>query len=238
MKTKLRKIPYRLLREGRTGMPALYGIGVAVSLFLTTGTLFSSSRSVEISWALKQLRSTTRGGERVLQVGDVLLKRALPEYEVEVVDIEADEDPVPGLKVHKTDIREISLPVDYFDAAVSVSTLEHIGIWGPKFADGDRLAVDKIHQALKPGGWLIFTIPFGKPTILDAINTRIYDKERLDFMIGDAFEIVEESFVVWDRFRWRTMNYQTAEKVDLLKTEPIMVPGLALAKLRKGEMTQ
>lgn len=62
------------------------------------------------------------------------------------------------------DVREVDLPPNHFDLAVSISVIEHIGLGYYKDfdeADGDTSAMMAIHRALKVGGKCIITVPIG-----------------------------------------------------------------------------
>lgn len=223
---------YRRLREGRRGSIGLYGVAGISFWLLSERRLYCGTRVVEVPWALKELKNLP-AGTRILQVGDVILKAALAKHEVELIDLKAEEMPGSGLKVQKLDIREASLPADYFDIAVSLSTLEHIGYAGPTFADGDRLAAEIVYRALKPRGLFLFSVPFGKTAEPDMLGWRVYDRKHLDLALGGLFEMVEGHFLVWDGFRWTKRPPQEVEQAGFLKANPSMNRGIALVKARK-----
>jgi len=206
---------------------------MAASLYwlARVGTPYVGTRIVEIPWVLRQLHMLAHDREKVLQLGNVILKEALNSYRVEVVDLGADETSGPELKVHKADIREVHLPQNDFDVAISISTLEHIGVMEPKFPDGDKLATDIISQALKPRGLFLLSVPFGQPAVLDEF--RVYDKARLDFITHDKFSIEEEKFFVWNKIKWQQVSSKAAGRVGFLNNNPSMNLGLALVRVRK-----
>jgi SAM-dependent methyltransferase len=228
--SKVRTPVYRQLREGKIGGLILHSVAAFLYWTIYKRTPYIGTRIVEIPWVLNQLRSCT-GVRKILQVGDVLLKKALKRYEVTVVDLDAEESSGPGLKVYKDDIRNVPLPPCYFDAAISISTLEHIGLQGPRFPDGDKLAVKIISRALKPGGWFFLTVPFGRSMVLNTY--RIYDKDRLDFILRDQFIVSKRLFFVWDKYRWRRTLSEEAEKVGLIKNDPSRNLGVALVMARR-----
>lgn len=158
------RITYDRLRRGAIGSRLVYRFLVSFYRMATKGTPYLGTTFVEIPWVLRQLREYTHGGEKVLQVGDVLLKKALDKYEeVVLVDMNAEEYTCPRLKIHQSDIRDDSLPKAYFDIAIAISTIEHIGNQGLRFPDGDILATELISEALKVNGLFFLTLPFSNP---------------------------------------------------------------------------
>lgn len=72
-------------------------------------------------------------------------------------------------------------PHETFDWVVAISTIEHIGLGhyaqDPLDSEGDVHALANIWRWLKPGGWLLFDVPFD-PTGSRKIGTecRVYDQ--------------------------------------------------------------
>ena len=70
-------------------------------------------------------------------------------------------------------------PPESFDWIVSISAIEHVGLghYGdPKDEDGDTKAIANAFYWLKPGGWLVFDVPFN-PEQYQVVDTshREYD---------------------------------------------------------------
>lgn len=71
-------------------------------------------------------------------------------------------------------------PPDTFDWVVAISTIEHIGLGhyqqDPLDSEGDTHALANIWRWLKPGGWLLFDVPYD-PTGSRKMGTecRVYD---------------------------------------------------------------
>lgn len=77
---------------------------------------------------------------------------------------------------------------ELFDAILSVSTIEHVGLsaYGdPECSEGDKIAVEKLWRSLRKTGEMIITVPAGKPCVHRGM--RIYDEER----IRDVFPEVD-----------------------------------------------
>jgi len=90
LRSIVEKLLYKWLRQGRRGSYILYGVAAYAYCLISTGIPYAGTRIAEIPWVLKELRSLTHGGERILQVGDVILKNALNKYEVELIDLSAE----------------------------------------------------------------------------------------------------------------------------------------------------
>ena len=227
---ELRKPLYRWLREGERGSQVGYYFAAICFWLLSARCPYVGTRIIEIPWVLTRIRELDNS-LKILQVGDVVLKKALDKHEEVLVDLDAEETPKSGLKVHKADIRSVSLPRCYFDVAVSISTIEHIGLQELEFTDGDKVAVDIIARALKPEGLFLFTVPFGKPIARQTF--RVYDHARLKFILGDKFELLKSRFLVWSKLKWRDMSPEEAEKVSFLKNNTSMNLGICLIEARK-----
>ncbi|MCL4509976.1 MAG: DUF268 domain-containing protein [Bacteroidetes bacterium] len=86
----------------------------------------------------------------------------------------------PNFKFVQADILSWEPPREQYDSVISLSTIEHVGLGGyedPIATDGDKIAISKLFDALKTGGKLIVTVPFGKPMIQR--NMRIYNRDLL-----------------------------------------------------------
>ncbi len=139
--------------------------------------------------------------ERVVEYPFVL--RALPDPPLRVLDLGAYEDLLAmhlaslGYEVVARDLRGYpfeheNLAVDRrdvfdgvepasFDAVVSVSTIEHVGLAsanGVVDDEGDRRCVEILLRAVRPGGVLVATVLFGRAQTLPGF--RVYDPVRLD----------------------------------------------------------
>jgi hypothetical protein len=86
---------------------------------------------------------------------------------------------IPGLTVTTPD--EFAASPRRFDAALSVSSIEHDGLgrYGdPLDPDGDLRAMAELKRMLKPGGALFLSVPVG-PDVLVWNAHRIYGRKRL-----------------------------------------------------------
>jgi SAM-dependent methyltransferase len=142
-------------------LPPGYGIGF-------------DERVVEYPW-LQPLLSQGR----VLDAGSSLnhphvLDRFLPRVaELHIVTLAPEPFSLveQGLSYVYADLRDLPFPDEHFDAIVSLSTLEHVGmdtspygVHAPRAEDpaGElRRAVKELARVLAPGGALLVTVPYG-----------------------------------------------------------------------------
>lgn len=67
-----------------------------------------------------------------------------------------------------------------FDAVISISTIEHLGLGGygdTRREDGDRVGVERLWSLVRPGGRLLATVPAGAAAVHSGY--RVYDRQRL-----------------------------------------------------------
>ncbi len=162
-------------------------------------------------------------GGRVLDAGsalnhEVILDRVLPVVsELTIVTLEPEERSWPerGVRYLYEDLRRLDIADDSFDMAVSVSTLEHVGLDNSRFYDSDaprgdpdedaQRAMLELRRVVKPGGVLLITVPFGKSWQSDWVRT--LDGAQLDALIASVEPVVvDESIFRRYRAGWRRVN--------------------------------
>jgi len=82
-----------------------------------------------------------------------------------------------------------------FDAAISISVVEHIGLgWYKDEVNeaGDTLAMSKVCQALKPGGIALITVPIGG-SWHQTQHWRRYTPETISRLTG-GFKVLEQQY--------------------------------------------
>ncbi|MGC2204962.1 MAG: DUF268 domain-containing protein [Thermoplasmata archaeon] len=144
---------------------------------------------------------------RLLEVGDVLGPfLATTGFTVETIDLWPRKTPATGVwKALAQDIRLLETSERY-DAAVSISTLEHIGMG--HYGDtcdplGDRRSIEAVRAALKPGGRFLVTVPLGQES--NESWQRLYSIPRIvDLFAGFTLrkiEIYQYRWLSWRRAR-------------------------------------
>jgi SAM-dependent methyltransferase len=76
-----------------------------------------------------------------------------------------------GLTAELQDGRALTYPDDSFDAAFSVSVLEHIP------DGGDSEAVGQLLRVVKPGGLVVFTVPFDREYRETFVASHVYERD-------------------------------------------------------------
>jgi SAM-dependent methyltransferase len=142
-------------------LPPGYGVGL-------------DERVVEYPWLLA---CHPRG--RVLDGGSALnyehvLDRFLPEFDsLTIVTLEPEDVAFPERRVSYvySDLRSLPFRDGWFDAVVSLSTLEHVGMDNSSYGSRDAVARDpeaeltsavaELLRVLRSGGELLISVPFG-----------------------------------------------------------------------------
>ena len=117
----------------------------------------------------------------------------------------------------KEDITKCSSQNNFFDIITAISTVEHIGLGGRygNYEDNiaDHKALVEMKRILKPGGSILLTVPYGKPTVLEPY-CKIYDKQGI-LRLTDGLHIEREEYARLDsRGDWYMCSEQDAAKVN------------------------
>jgi SAM-dependent methyltransferase len=181
-----------------------------------------TSRTAEYRFVLKNLPPI---GSTILDVGccDSLLtlKLAKKGYKVYGIDTRQYQEKHPNLTFVQEDILRTPFPNGLFDAAIAVSTIEHIGlgVYGDPIHDNaDILAVREIYRILKPDGRFIVTTPFAGEYKLAKYGggyERYYDADTIRKLF-EGFQIkASEFFVGVRRFNWVSASEKEASSPSL-----------------------
>lgn len=90
----------------------------------------------------------------------------------------------PGKTVRGNVMDATLFPLASFDAIVSISAIEHIGLGAydgdPAHVDGDKHAMFNAWQWLKPGGWMYLDVPFRDDHYAEYGSFRAYNFAAID----------------------------------------------------------
>ena len=168
-----------------------------------------NERIVEVPFAFAALAGLARPS-RILDVGGAEstlgLSLASLGHDVTLVDPRGFAVAHPRLTVRAIPIEHLPPDDGEYDAALAVSSIEHIGLraYGVPGTDasGDIDALRFVRGRLRPGGTLVLTVPFGPPSRDDF--QRVYDDTALDELLG-GWDVAERVIVrgssptVWAR---------------------------------------
>ena len=190
-------------------LPRGYGVGL-------------TERAVEYGWVGHHLAT----GD-VLDAGsalnhEVILDRVLPvvsSLTILTLEPEARSWPERGVRYLYQDLRRLEIPDASFDTAVSLSTLEHVGLDNSRFYDSDapqgdpdaeaQAAMRELRRVVKPGGVLLITVPFGRSWRSDWVRT--LDGDQLDALIKSVEPVAtRESIFRRTRTGWRRVDRDQA----------------------------
>ena len=200
----------------------------------TTVKLVVTEQTVEYPLLFQQLERTAR---TVLDFGCVEgvlpLQLCALGYQVTGLDFRPYPFQHPNFTFCQADIFTWEPPENAFDAVVSISTVEHVGLGGygdPTQNEGDKLAVQKLWRACRPGGKLYLSVPAGKPTTQQ--NLRVYDEQRLRALVPNLVSV--RFFTKLERYgAWQETNAQAIAGLvytDYQATAPVQAVAFAIGE--------
>ena len=147
-----------------------------------------NERIAEIPFVFAEVLGHVPPGSRVLDVGasesTVALSLASLGYPVTAVDPRGYALTHPNITTVASGVEELPAGLQ-FDAAICLSTVEHIGVgsYGQDVKpDGDVVAMQHLLRLTRRGGVLVFTAPYGRWHVTDL--QRVYDDEHLDLVLS------------------------------------------------------
>lgn len=155
-----------MLDRMRDQAPLPPGYGVSVD-----------ERCVEYPWALAHLRESSG---RLLDAGSVLnyemfvTHPVIAAHELHILTFAPETEAYwkRGISYIFGDLRENPIRDGFYDTILSLSTLEHVGCDNSHYSGSTahrearpedyRTAIRELARVLKPGGTLLFSVPFGR----------------------------------------------------------------------------
>ncbi len=99
----------------------------------------------------------------------------------------------PGTTVRGNVMDATLFPGESFDAIVSISAIEHVGLGAydsdPMDLMGDTLAMMNAAHWLKPGGWMYLDVPYRAACYEEHENYRAYDNTAIQRRLLRGFRI-------------------------------------------------
>lgn len=127
-------------------------------------------------------------GARVLEVGcaeadwSTPMKALRPDLHITSVDVRPCKRPGSDVMIQGDARDETHFPPGIFDAIVSVSTIEHVGLgfYGdPLDPDGDTRAMANLLRWVRPDGWLYCDVPYRPTYSVRGTKFRMYNDAAL-----------------------------------------------------------
>jgi len=183
---------------------------------------YPNERIIEYPFVHENLPIGNKG--RVLDIGSgtSLLPFELASKGYKVWSLDIKRRYLPFIKYRNTtivenDICNAPFPDNYFDYIISISVFEHIGFSEkPPNYNKDYDAMREVLRMLKPGGYLLITVPFGVmghyPTKENPI-TRVYDDARLNTLLKEFIEI-NTIYAVLGKDGWFISTKQNAHSIN------------------------
>lgn len=182
------------LRLGRFILRLLAGFRATYRPSLVRLRHLVNERIVEVPFVLRNISEHDR---LILDIGccDSVLPLEMAHLGFKVWGIDQRKYALshPNLTFVQGDVCQLCFPSSFFDVAISLSTLEHIGMghYGDSLTEqGDALTLKELRRVLKPQGKLILTAPFGKPRVS---WQRVYGPEDIAGLLSD-FSIEQKRF--------------------------------------------
>lgn len=161
-------------------------------------TVRVNERIIEIPFTIAAV-SDLPADSRVLDLGcsesPLPLQLAALGYRVTGFDFRPYPYHHPNLQVVQGDILKLPFEPEYFDAVLSISTLEHLGIGfytdPQEIKAADQKGMAEIRRVLKKGGQLILTVPYGVAAMNE--HQRVYGPAQLAQLLS-GWQIVRQRF--------------------------------------------
>jgi SAM-dependent methyltransferase len=148
----------------------------------------TNERVIEKTWTIRQLAAVPKGAT-LLDLGcsesTLALELASNGYHVTAIDVRSYPFTHPNLQVLESDICKSGLSAGSFDAVISVSTIEHIGLgaYGDSIASRLPEALQEVRRLLRNQGKFFITVPFGIAVVTDL--HRVFNSTSLRELLAE-----------------------------------------------------
>jgi len=181
-----------------------------------------NERCYEYAFTIEKLREHGFTGKSLFDVGSATspLPGVVAALGNRVVCVDIRRWPMvwPGLTTVEGSIFDAKLPEGSFDGATCISTIEHVGLG--RFGDqpdpeGDLACMRRIRELLRPGGLVVLSMPYGRPTVVFPAH-RVYSSFRVQ-SLAEGFEILEKRYYApLEKPRsWVPCTEEDTHRVDL-----------------------
>ncbi|MBI4342991.1 MAG: DUF268 domain-containing protein [Candidatus Omnitrophica bacterium] len=193
----------------------------------------TTERIVEVPFVLRHL--TLPKGSAIADFGctesPLALHLANAGYQVTGIDLRPYPFDHPNLRTIQGDVLGGVLPGGAFDAAICLSTIEHVGLdayGGRLMADGDLRVMRELRRSLRTGGTLLLTVPYGCGRLP---GSRVYDRDRLSALLEGFAVDAEEYYYKQAGRHWIVSDRETVGAVE----SRVATQGVALIAARKRD---
>ena len=159
-----------------------------------------NERVIEVPYVLQAL-GELNAPSRIFDLGSLEsllpLQLAALGHLVTALDLHPYPFPHPGIESVACPIQDWPDPRDSFDAVISLSALEHMGL--ESYGQGERAerldcdTMRRFQRWLRPGGLLLFTAPYGS-WYVDGFQ-RIYDNIHLAELL-EGFRVLDRRYAI------------------------------------------
>lgn len=174
-------------------------------------------RIVEIPFVFRHLDVPV--GSQVLDFGGtgspLAIHLASLGHDVTIFDLRPYGFEHPNLHQVIGDFLAVQVDEASFDVALVISAVEHAGLaaYGEEgFGSGDVQVMERVWHALRPGGRVILTVPFGRAG--QTSWYRVYDREGLGRLLGGFEVAVAEYYEGVGRTAWTPSTAERLETID------------------------
>lgn len=98
------------------------------------------------------------------------------EHEIALIEETAKRLDMDNISYYRDDVRKLRFDTGYFDAAMSISVIEHVA---PENG-GDETALGELRRVLKPGGRLTLSVPLKERRGVVYQNGEVYERPAME----------------------------------------------------------